>query len=209
MARRTFAAVVVACALAPAAAHAGSYSVYSCNFAGHLYPNNAWVADGGYAGAPNGTVDTTCGTSASDVLAASLTPNHSLAALGWAGLTFKPPSGSTISDFTVRVRHRHVDDAGDGANNTAGLFRYGDGFFSGVGNLRPEDQAVLKAEGHWWGNGKSPTDVTVTLSRGDSPSALSHKGTQMILSADCGKVAPCTLDAGDVQLEQCASGENG
>jgi hypothetical protein len=202
LARRALLGLVAAAALAPSAAHAGTYSVYSCNFGGSLYPNNAWVADGAYAAAPNGTVDAKCGTTAGDVLGASLSPNHSLAALGWAGLTFRPPAGTMIADFTVRVHHRHVDDAGDGSNNTAGLFRFGDGFFAGIGNLRPEDQAVLKPEGHWWGNGKSPTNVTVTLSRRDSPSAMARKGTVMILSADCGKAAPCKLNAGDVQLEQ-------
>jgi hypothetical protein len=202
--RRALVALVLAGgALAPAAAQAGSFDVHSCAFGGNLYPNNAWVADGGYAGVPNGSVDAQCGTSASDVLSAALSPGVSLATLGWAGLTLRPPGGTTISDFTVRVRHRHVDDTSDGISNiTAGLFRYGDGFFSGVGNLRAADAAKLGPEGHWWGNGASPTDVTVTISRGDSPWAKSLTGTEMILSADCGNVAPCNMGAGDIQLEE-------
>jgi hypothetical protein len=134
--RRTpFAAALASAALLPATAHAGTYDVYSCAFGGNLYPNNAWVADGGYASAPNGTVDTQCGTADSDVISAALNPGVSFAALGWARLTLLPPSGTTISDFTVRVRHRHVDDTSDGVtNHTARLFRYGDGFFSGIGN---------------------------------------------------------------------------
>jgi len=202
--RRTLiAAALAGGALLPATAHAGTYDVYSCAFGGNLYPNNAWVADGGYASAPNGTVDTQCGTADSDVISGALNPGISFAALGWAGLTLLPPSGTTISDFTVRVRHRYVDDTSDGtANNTAGLFRYGEGFFSGIGNLRAGDAAVLGPEGHWWGNGASPTDVTVTLSRRDSLSAMSLKGTEMILSSDCGTVAPCNMGPNDVQLEQ-------
>jgi hypothetical protein len=201
--RSLIAAALAGAALLPATAHAGTYDVYSCAFGGNLYPNNAWVADGGYAGAPNGTVDTQCGTAAGDVISGALNPGISFAALGWAGLTLIPPGGTTISDFTVQVRHRYVDDTSDGtANNTAGLFRYGEGFFSGIGNLRAGDAAVLAPEGHWWGNGASPTDVTVTLSRRDSPSAMSLKGTEMILSSDCGNVAPCNMGPNDVQLEQ-------
>ena len=201
--RSLIAAALAGAALLPATAHAGTYDVYSCAFGGNLYPNNAWVADGGYAGPPNGTVDTQCGTAAGDVISGALNPGISFAALGWAGLTLIPPSGTTISDFTVQVRHRYVDDTSDGtANNTAGLFRYGEGFFSGIGNLRAGDAAVLGPEGHWWGNGASPTDVTVTLSRRDSPSAMSLKGTEMILSSDCGNVAPCNMGPNDVQLEQ-------
>ena len=83
-------------ALLPATARAGTYDVYSCAFGGKLYPNNAWVADGVYAGAPNGSVDTQCGT-AGDVLSAALSPGVTLG-LGWAGLTFRPPAGATLTD---------------------------------------------------------------------------------------------------------------
>jgi hypothetical protein len=200
--RRALLALAVAgAALPPAAAQAGTYNVYSCSFGGNLYPNNAWVADGSYAAAPNGTVDTKCGTSASDVISARLRSGVSLTAKGWAGLTFTPPSGTTISDFTVRVHHRYAEDGADGNSNTAGLFRYGDGFFSGVGNLRDADAAALAKEGHWWGNGAA-VNKTVTLSRGDSPWAMSQVGTRMILSSDCGKVDSCPIGANDIQLDE-------
>ena len=204
MGRRALLALALAGgALVPAPAHAGTYSVYSCAFGGSSYPNNAWVADGVYAGAPNGSVDTQCATSSGDVLSAALTPGVTLG-VGWAGLTFRPPAGATLSDFTVVVRHRHVDDTSDGAsNNTAGLFRYGEGFFSGAGNLRAGDAATLGAEGHFWGNGASPTDVTRTISRRDSPSAMSQvNADRMILSADCGDEPSCPMGAGDTQLEE-------
>jgi hypothetical protein len=200
--RRALLALAIAGAvLPPAAARAGTYNVYSCAFGGNLYPNNAWVAAGPYAAAPNGTVDTKCGTSASDVISARLKSGVSLTAKGWAGLTFTPPAGTTISDFSVRVHHRYAEDGGDGNSNTAGLFRYGDGFFSGVGNLRDADAAALAKEGHWWGNG-GPINKTVTLSRRDSPWAMSEVGKVMILSSDCGKVDTCPIGANDVQLEE-------
>jgi hypothetical protein len=200
--RALIALALVVGALVPATAHAGTYNVFSCSFGGKLFPNNAWVADGIYASAPNGTVDTQCGGSG-DVISAALSPGVTLG-LGWAGLTFRPPAGATLSDFTVTVRHMHVDDTTDGvANNTAGLFRYGEGFFSGAGNLRAGDAATLAAEGHFWGNGVSPTDVTRTISRRDSAWALSQvDADRMILSADCGDEPSCPMGAGDVQLEQ-------
>jgi hypothetical protein len=189
-------------ALLPATARAGTYNVYSCAFGGSFYANNAWVADGVYAAPPNGTVDTQCGASG-DVISAALSPGVTLG-LGWAGLTFRPPPGASLSDFTVEVRHRHVDDTADGvSNNTAGLFRYGEGFFSGAGNLRAGDAATLGAEGHFWGNGASPTDVTRTISRRDSPTALSQANAdRMILSADCGDEPSCPMGAADTQLEE-------
>jgi hypothetical protein len=160
--------------LAPATAHAGSYDVYSCAFGGNLYPNNAWVADGAYSAPPNGTVDTQCGGA---------------------------DSGTTISDFVVRVRHQYAEDAADGNSQTAGLFRFGDGFFSGIGNLRADEASYLAKEGHFWGGG-SPLDTTVTLSRRDSASAMARVGTTMILSADCGTQPSCTIGLNDRQVEQ-------
>jgi hypothetical protein len=45
VARRALLGLVVgACALTPAAAHAGTYDVYSCTFGGGVYGNNAWAA---------------------------------------------------------------------------------------------------------------------------------------------------------------------
>jgi hypothetical protein len=201
--RALLAAALAGALLPPATARAGTYDVYSCAFGGKLYLNNAWVADGGYAAAPNGTVDTQCGSGPDDVLSAALNPGITFG-LGWAGLTFRPPPGATLSDFTVIVRHRHVDDTSDGvSNNTAGLFRYGEDFFSGVGNLRAGDAATLGAEGHWWGNGASPTEVTRTIARRDSPSAMRQvDANRMILSSDCGDEPSCPMGAGDVQLEQ-------
>jgi hypothetical protein len=192
--------VLAAVALPPATASAGTYDVYSCAFGGTFYANNAWVADGNYSTAPNGAVDTTC-SGPGDVLTAALSPGVTLATQGWAGLTFNPPSGTTISDFTVRVHHEYVEDAGDGNSQTAGLFRFGDGFFSGIGNLRPEEASYLPKEGHWWGNG-APFDTTVTLSRRDSPSALGRTGTHMILSSDCGTAPSCAIGANDRQIEE-------
>jgi hypothetical protein len=199
--RRALIALAIAGgALGPPTAHAGTYDVYSCAFGGNLYPNNAWVADGVYAAAPYGSVDTQCGT-AGDVLSAALSPGVTLATQGWAGLTFNPPSSTTISDFVVRVRHQYAEDAADGNSQTAGLFRFGDGFFSGIGNLRADEATYLAKEGHFWGGG-SPLDTTVTLSRRDSPSAMARVGTVMILSADCGTQPSCTIGLNDRQVEQ-------
>ena len=200
--RALLAAALAGAALLPAAARAGTYDVYSCNYRGSLYPNNAWAADGIYAGAPNGAVDTQCGSAPDDVISAQLNPGVTLG-LGWAGLTFRPPPGATLSDFTVVVRHHHVDDVSDGvSNNSAGLFRFGEGFFSGAGDLRAGDAARLSAEGHFWGGGVSPTDVTETISRRDSPWAMEQvNADRMILSADCGDEPSCPMGAGDTQFE--------
>ena len=199
--RRATIALVVAVLAVPSAARAGTYDVYSCTFGGVSYPNNVWVADGGYGAAPWGTVDTRC-DGPGDRISAALSPNTAFPNLNWAGLTARPPAGTTISDFTVTFRHRYVDANDGNDNNTAGLFRYGDGFFSGIGNLRDGDAAKLSAEGHNWGN-VSGTDVTKTISRRDSAWAMEQTdGWGMILSSDCGKVAPCNMGPNDVQLEE-------
>jgi hypothetical protein len=183
-------------ALAPAA-RAGTYEVYSCDFGGGFYGNGAWEVDGPLATSPTTALDAECARPG-DVLSAALRPSTTVPA-GWAGLTFRPPTGTTIADFTVRVHHRYVDGIDDTANNSGGLFRFGDGFFSGVGTVAAS--AELGAEGHWWGQG-APFETTVTLSRADSPRARSLTGTVMILSADCTAAPPCTMGPGDVQTEE-------
>ena len=73
--RPVLAAVLGACALAPATAQAGSYDVYSCKVGSAFYGNNAWAGvNNAGAGDPTYTVpDTTC-ANASDPLIALMRP---------------------------------------------------------------------------------------------------------------------------------------
>ena len=76
MARRALlAAVLGACAVAPATARAGSYDVYSCKVGSGFYGNNAWAGvNSAGAGDPTYTAtDTTC-ANASDPLIALMRP---------------------------------------------------------------------------------------------------------------------------------------
>ena len=83
--RALLAAVLGACALAPATALAGSYDVYSCKFGSAFYGNNAWAGvNNAGAGDPAFTApDTTC-ANASDPLIALMRPAAAGAILAYA-----------------------------------------------------------------------------------------------------------------------------
>ena len=73
MARRALlAAVLGACAVAPATARAGSYDVYSCKVGSGFYGNNAWA--GVNSGDPTYTAPDTTRANASDPLIALIRP---------------------------------------------------------------------------------------------------------------------------------------
>ena len=103
------AAVLCACALAPATAQAGTYDVYSCKFGSSFYGNNAWTASIATAGgnAALFTADTTC-SGPGDVLVAALQPSVQYAPASWAALALTAPPSTRITDYTVTLRQLYA-----------------------------------------------------------------------------------------------------
>jgi hypothetical protein len=220
LARRTLLAVVLgACAALPAAAHAGTYDVYSCQFGSSFYPNNAWVAvntPGG--GDPSFTVpDATC-SSPTDPLVALMrpgnatTPNVAYAPGISSSLRFTPPADSRITDFTLSVRHLFntlTNSSGTHVQNNTGftLVSFGSAGVSLTGQWdgTPAGQpASINTDHHYYGGGgPAPDTGIVTLTKASSTLATrAGTASTMVVLAGCwsGATANCNLD--DVSVAQ-------
>jgi hypothetical protein len=197
------AAVLGVCALAPAAAHAGTYDVYSCKFGSAFYGNNAWTAAISPAGGNPAlfTADTTC-ANPNDVLAAALQPNVQYSPGSSSALAFNPPPSTRIADYTVTLRQVYTAAGLNSDPNTPYVMTtFGPYAFTLAGSY--EAMTVIpyvSADGHYWG-AAGPIDKSITLSKADSPHSSVVQGTapSMALYAGCfvGRGALCSLGASD------------
>jgi hypothetical protein len=204
LARRALAAAVLgACALAPATAHAGSYDVYSCKVGSAFYGNNAWTASNTLNGgtATLYTADTTC-TSPGDVLTAALQPSVQYPIGSAAALGFLPPTNTKISDYIVTLRQLYTAAGLNSDPNTPYVMTtFGPYAFTLAGNYDASTVIpYVTQDGHYWG-AAGPIDKTVTMSKADSPHSSGVQGTatSMAISAGCwaGRAAVCSLGAND------------
>lgn len=203
MARRALAvAVLGACALAPATAHAGTYDVYSCKVGSAFYGNNAWTA----ANNPNGgtatlfTADTTC-TGNGDVLNAALQANVQYPIGSYAALAFVPPANTKISDYTVTLRQLYTAAGMNSDPNTPFVMAtFGLYAFTLAGSYDTGVINYVTQDAHYWG-AAGPIDKTITISKADSPHGAVLQGTapSMAIYAGCwgGRTAVCSLGASD------------
>jgi hypothetical protein len=203
LARRALAvAVLGACALAPATAHAGSYDVYSCKVGSAFYGNNAWTASNN----PNGgtatlfTADTSC-TSPNDVLTAALQPSVQYPVGSSAALAFVSPPNTKITDYSLTLRQLYTAAGLNSDPNTPYVMTtFGSYAFTLAGNYDAGVVNYVTPDGHYWG-AAGPIDKTVTLSKADSPRSSVVQGTapSMAIYAGCwaGRGAVCSLGASD------------
>lgn len=208
MARRALlAAALGACALAPGTAHAGSYDVYSCKLGSAFYGNNAWTGvNTAGAGDPAYTVpDTTC-ANASDPLTALMRPAAAGANVSYGTgvssvLRFDAPADTRITDFALTLRHWFSTPSNVGFN----LVQFGSKGLSLAGSWDSNpagDQAMISAEGHWYGNGGAVDTGFVTLSKGSSAQA-GRQGTATSISLYAGcHTGTCTFDQNSIDQLQ-------
>jgi hypothetical protein len=202
------AAVLCACALAPATAEAGTYDVYSCKYGSSFYGNNAWVGvNTPGAGDPTFSApDATC-ANASDPLVALLrpgtaaAPNPAYAAGVSSALRFSVPADTRITDFTLSLRHWFSTPSNVGFN----LFVFGNEGVSLAGSWDSSpagDQAAINTEKHWYGAGAAIDSGFVNLSKADSPQAQ-RQGTATViwLYAGC-FTGTCTFDVNSIDQLQ-------
>jgi hypothetical protein len=208
--RALVAAVLGACALLPATAHAGTYDVYSCKFGSGFFGNNAWTDASSTSGDPLTTPDKSC-TSSGDPITALLQPgtstvlNQSYAAGVFSALRFTAPTDTRITDFTVSLRHRYTANTNSSGTHTANntgytLFEFGSNGVTLTGAWDATQTSAINTEQHWYGAGAA-TDTAVTLSRAQSAQALKATATNMTLQAGC-FVNTCTLDDSSVAQVQ-------
>jgi hypothetical protein len=210
--------VLAACALLPAAAHAGSYDVYSCKFGSSFYGNNAWAGvNNAGGGDPSYTApDAACPTPGDPLIAVLRPANYGQGVS--SQLRFTSPADTRITDFTLQLRHRY--SVVGSANPAGGTYRnnstytmavFGAYAFSLTGEYATDVIAYVSANpSRYWGAG-GPVDQTVTLTKADSPSALRNNqptATALSLQAGCWSSAPdvCGMAAGSIsQLELSGS----
>jgi hypothetical protein len=194
--RALVAAVLGACALLPATAHAGTYDVYSCKFGSGFFGNNAWTAvNTPLTGDAGLTLPDAMCASAGDPLIALMRPAAVTYAAGVSSaLRFAAPADTRITDFTLTLRHLFSTTGNVGYT----LFQFGSKGVSltGTWDSSPAgDQAAINAEQHWYGAGAA-ADTTVTLSKANSPQAQKQgTATTMLVSAGCWTgTAGCAFD---------------
>ena len=214
------AAVLGACALMPAAAHAGTYDVYSCKFGSAFYGNNAWVGvNNAGAGDPAFTVpDATC-ANASDPLIALMrpgnatTPNVAYTPGISSSLVFTPPADTRITDFSLSVRHlfnTFTNSSGTHTQNNTGFTLVA---FGGVGvsltgqwDANPPQAASINGDHHYYGaGGPAPDTGVVALTKASSMLATNAgRASNMALYAGCytGAAGNCNIDDASIAQVQ-------
>jgi hypothetical protein len=205
--RALLSCALIACAVVPASAHAGSYDVYSCAFGPNFYGNNAWKPAVAAAGGNPAlfTTDSVC-TGAGDVLVAGFQANVAYAPASSAQLQFIPPVNTVITDYTLSL-HQRYSVAGQASDpNTAFVMTtFGPYAFTLAGQYDAGVIAYVDQDKHYWG-AAGPIDKSVTISKADSPHSSVVQGTapSLVLYAGCwgGRTANCTLGASDVVQTQ-------
>jgi hypothetical protein len=129
--RALLAAIVGACVLAPATAHAGTYDVYSCKLGSAFYGNSAWVGvNTAGTGDPSFTVpDATCANAVDPLIALmrpgnATTPNVAYAPGISSALVLTAPADTRITDFSLNVRHlfnTFTNNSGTHTQNNTGF----------------------------------------------------------------------------------------
>jgi hypothetical protein len=191
----------------PAAAHAGTYDVYSCKFGSAFYGNNAWVGvNNAGAGDPAFTAPDTACPNASDPLVAIMRPAAAGATVAYAGgvssaLRLNAPADTRVSDFTLTLRHWFSAPSNLGFN----LLQFGTTGVSPAGSWDSSpagDQAAINSEKHWYGAGAAVDSGFITLTKADSPQAQRQgTGTSISLYAGC-FTGTCTFDQNSIDQLQ-------
>src|SRR5688500_12574533 len=134
--------------LAPAAAQAGTYQVYTCAAAGKIWGNGAWRS----AAAPGVNIDASC---AGNSIALSVPAGARMANNTSAALSFTSPSGTTIADFVLSRQIRYDNPVAAETHKYFLLYTLGPTHFAGAGNFADPTRNALNAQKHWYGYPRS------------------------------------------------------
>jgi hypothetical protein len=216
--RAVIALVLGACAALPAAAHAGTYDVYSCRVGSAFYGNNAWVpANNSGGGDPSYTVpDASCASPGDPLVAlmrpgSATVPNVAYAPGISSVLTFTAPADTRIVDFNLSARHlfnTFTNSSGTHTQNNTGFTLV---FFGSVGvslagqwDASPSQTGSINTDKHYFGaGGPAPDTGVVTLTKASSTLATGLGSAGAIsLSAGCWASAPANCNLDDVSVNQ-------
>ena len=170
--------VVAALGAAAPAAHAGSYTVFSCG----SYDNRSWdsVRDTGIS------ADERCPGSATMGNAVGGGARIPLGSTGTT--TFTAPTGMTIADFTLTRQLTYRNGApADGTRRLYALYALGGTVFAGAGHYENATRNRLNAVGSWYGYPEKNIVVpTSSVSRASFPALAGYAGTATTLQIAVG-----------------------
>jgi hypothetical protein len=186
-------AVLAALLLAPTAAHAGTYHVYTCAAGGKVYPNGAWRA----TQATGVSIDGSCSGSsiALSAGAGARASNNTSAAL-----TFTSPAGTTIADFALTRQISYTNPVADGTHKYFLYYALGSTVFAGAGNYSNPTRNALNAQKQWYGYPDNNVAVGKgTVGRGSFPALAGYNGSArtLVLRVGCfNRGTPCSVAKG-------------
>ena len=179
--------------LAPAAAQAGTYHVYTCSTAGKVWPNGAFKS----SAASGVRTDASCagGSIALNVPAGARMANNTSAAL-----SFTSPSGTTIADFAISRQLRYANPVAADTHRYFVLYTLGATHFAGAGNFADGTRNALNAQKHWYGYPEQNAALgRGTVTRASFPALAAYAGNANVLHLRVGcynRGTPCSVAAG-------------
>src|SRR5215213_7529056 len=137
-------AVALTLLLPIAAAHAGTYHVYTCAAAGKVWPNAAWKT----ADVAGVVEDSSC---AGNLIALTVPAGARMADNTSSALTFTSPPGTTIADFTLTRQISYTNPVADNTHKYFLYYSLGPTVFAGAGNYYDPTRNALNAQKQWYG----------------------------------------------------------
>ena len=184
-------------ALSPAAAHAGTYHVYTCVAAGKTWANGAWKL----SAASGVNSDTSC---AGNFIALTVPAEARMTNNTSAALSFTSPSGTTIADFSLTRQIGYNNPVAADTHKYFLLYTLGATHFAGAGNFHDPTRNVLNGQKHWYGYPDNNVNVAKsTVTRASFPALAKYAGNAntLILRAGCfDRASPCSVNTGGAIL---------
>ncbi len=145
MPRRALALAILSLLLAaPAAAHAGTYHVYTCAAGGKVYPNGAFKT----VDVPGVVEDSSC---AGSLIALTVPAGARMADDTSSALTFTSPPNTTILDFVLTRQISYTNPVAEKTHKYFLYYSLGPTVFAGAGNYYDPTRNALNAQKQWYG----------------------------------------------------------
>jgi hypothetical protein len=176
-----------------AAAHAGTYHVYTCVAAGKTWPNAAWKTTD-VAGVVE---DASCD---GNLIALTVPAGARMDDNTSSALTFTSPAGTTIADFSLTRQIGYTNPVAADTHRYFLLYSLGATHFAGAGNFQDATRNALNAQKQWYGYPEGNVAVAKsTVSRASFPALAGYTGnaTQLFLRVGCfNRGSRCSVDTG-------------
>ena len=179
--RRTLALTLFAVLLAPpAAAHAGTYHVYTCAAGGKVYPNGAWKT----ADVAGVVEDSSC---AGNLIALTVPAGARMTTDTSSALTFTSPPNTTIADFALTRQLTYTNPVAEKTHKYFLFYALGPTVFAGAGNYYDPTRNALNVQKQWYGYPDNNAAVPKSaVTRASFPALAGYKGDATTLALRVG-----------------------